>query len=132
MPLAETQHDASLLCGRSVSGFQLWLGLHLAKLAAWNRRKKLFFAINQVGCVESSQFETVAVSNGVRGAGFHAISAKNTAVVINVIDRGISLGSADAILRRVLGGFDINAIRRTRSSAKEAGNTLLQTIFVAL
>src|SRR5258708_1855998 len=72
------------------------------------------------------------VRNCVGRASFHAISAENTSIVIYVVDAGVALGAADAILGSVIRGFNVDAVGRARRGAKEAGHTLLQSIFVAL
>ena len=68
----------------------------------------------------------------IGGTGFHAISAKNTAVVVNVVNLGIALGAADALFRGVLVRLDIDAVGWTIGGAQKAGYTLLQAILVAL
>src|SRR5689334_9998606 len=75
------------------------------------RHQQGFLAINQVAGVEGGKLEAVTVSDGVCRAGLDAITAEDAAVVVDVIDLGIAFGAADAVLFRVLGGFDINAIR---------------------
>ena len=64
-----------------------------------NGHKHVFFAHHEIGGVERCQLEAVAVGNGIRWAGFDAVSAKDAAVVIDVVDLGESLGRGDAILR---------------------------------
>src|SRR3954464_12978619 len=74
----------------------------------------------------------MTMRDGIRGAGFDAVSAEDAAVVIDVIDLGVPLGPGDAVLFRVLRRFDVDAVRRTRRRAQETGNTLFQTALVAL
>src|SRR6266851_534316 len=68
----------------------------------------------------------------VSRASFHAVPAENTSIVIYVVDAGVALGAADAILGSIIGGFNIDAVGRAGRGAKEASHTLLQSIFVAL
>src|SRR5580693_9511995 len=70
--------------------------------------------------------------DGVGRAGLHAVSTKNTAVVIDVIHPGITLAAADTFFIGVLGCFDINAVRRTRGRTQKTRDALLQPIRVAL
>ena len=64
----------------------------------------MFLAIDQVGYVVAGQLEPVAVGDGVGGAGLHAVTAKDAAVVVNVINGGVPLAGADPLLGRVLPG----------------------------
>src|ERR1043165_2334676 len=91
----------------------------------WNRDQQGLFAIDEVAGIEGRQLEAVAVRDGICWASLNAIAAKNTAVVVDVIDLGVALSAADAVLFRVLSSLNINAVGRARSSAEEAGHTLL-------
>jgi len=72
------------------------------------------------------------MGNGVRRAGLNAVSAKNAPVVVNVVDLGVTFGAAYPFLGGVLCCLDIDAIRWAVGCAKKTGDTLLQTILVAL
>jgi hypothetical protein len=96
------------------------------------RCQQLLFSINQIRGIECCDLKTVTVRDGVGGASLHAISAKNTAVVVDVVDLGVALGAADPVLVRILGGLNIDAIGWTIGGAQEAGHALLQPIFVPL
>src|SRR3954468_7586522 len=61
-----------------------------------------FLAIHEVAGIECGQFEAVSMGDGVSGASFDAVSAEDTAVVIDVIDLGVTFRAADAVLSRVL------------------------------
>ena len=106
-----------------MGAFQLGLRLYLPQLAARDGSKKLLFAVNQVGSVECRKFKAMAVGNRVSGAGFHAISAEDTTVIVDVVHLCIPLGAADPLLCRVLSRFDINAVRRTGSGTQKARHT---------
>ena len=97
-----------------------------------HRHQQRLFTIDQVAGVEGRKFETVAVRDRVSRAGLNAVSAENAAVVVDVIDLGVALGAANAVLFRVLGGLNVNAVGRAGSSAEETGNAFFQAIFVAL
>src|SRR6185312_1907078 len=98
----------------------------------WDGRQHLFFAIYQIAGIEGSQLKSVAVRDGVGRAGFHAISAKDAAVVINVVNLGIALGAAHALFLGVVGGLYVNAVGRARRRAQEAGHALFEAILIAL
>ena len=98
----------------------------------WPGGQHLLFAHHHIGGIEARQFESMAVRDRIRGTRLHAISAKNAAVVVDVIDLGVALRAADPILCRVIGCFDVNAIGRAVGRAQEAGDALFQTIFIAL
>src|SRR5271157_334220 len=63
---------------------------------ARQRREHILFAFDQRGSIEAGDFKSVAVRNGVGGAGFHAIPAENAAVVIDVVNLGVALPAGDA------------------------------------
>jgi hypothetical protein len=70
--------------------------------------------------------------NRIRRTRFHAIPAKNTARIIDVVDAGVPLSRRNSAGVRVLGCFDVNAICRTRRSAQKTTDTLFQPVFVAM
>jgi hypothetical protein len=94
--------------------------------------EELLFAIDHGVDVVGSEFEAVSVSNGVGGAGFDAIAAEDAAGIVDVVDLGVTVGVGDAILGGVFGGFDVNAIGGAGGGAEEAGDALLEAVFVAL
>src|SRR5689334_13460655 len=75
-----------------------------------HRSKKLLFAVHQVAGVVSGQFEPVAMGDGVSGTGLNAVAAEDAAVVIDVVNLGVTLSAADPILRGVLGSLNVNAV----------------------
>jgi len=92
----------------------------------------IFLAHHQGSRVQRGEFESMSVRDGVRGAGFNTIAAEDAAVVIDVVDLGITLGGGDALCFGILRRLNENAVRRTRRSAQEAGYALLQAVLVAL
>ena len=112
--------------------FELRLRLYVSQLSARDRSQQLLFAINKVGGVEGGELETVAMGDGVSRTGFDAVSAKDTAVVVDVVHGSVTFGAANAVLSRVLGSFDVNTVGRTGGCAQEARYTLLQSVFVTL
>ncbi len=92
----------------------------------------MLFAVDQVAGVETRDFEAVPVGDRIRWTGLDAVSAENTAVVVDVINLGVALRAAHSMLGRVLRRFDINAVRGTRRRAQETGDALFQSILIAL
>ena len=78
----------------------------------WLGSQHHLLGVNEIGSVKGGKFESVAMRDGVRGARLYAVSAKNTAVVVDVVNLGVALGATDTILGRVFGRLDVNAIRR--------------------
>src|SRR5258708_1483959 len=79
--------------------------------------QQVLFPINQIARVKRCQFKSMAVGDGVCRAGFDAVAAENATVVVDVVNFGVTLGAADAVFFGVLGGFNVNAIRRTSRRA---------------
>src|SRR5882757_385570 len=98
----------------------------------WLNGQKLLFPVHQSPSVERRQLKSVPMCNRVGRASFYTISAKNAAVVVDIVDGGIALGAADPLFGGVLGSFDVNAIRGAGGRAKEASHALFQAILVAL
>lgn len=92
----------------------------------------LLFAINERIYVVGSEFEPVAMGNGIGRTGFHAVAAENTARIIYVVNRGVTFARRNAIAFGVFGSFDVNAIGRARCGTEEATDALLETTFVAM
>lgn len=72
----------------------------------------------------------MAVSNCIRGARFHAIAAKDTTRIIDVIDAGVAFAGGNPLRLGVFRGFDINAARRAGRGTQETSNTLFESIFI--
>ena len=96
------------------------------------RNEQVFLAHNEIGGVQRGEFKAMVMGDGIRGACLDAIAAEDAAVIVNVVDLGVALGAGDAHRFRVLGGLDVDTVRRTGGGTQEAGYTLLQTVFVAL
>jgi len=96
------------------------------------RFKELFFAVKQRVDVVWSEFDTVAVGDGVGRAGFDTVAAENATRIIDVVDLGISFAGRNAIGVRIFGGFDVNAVRGARGGAQKAAYALLVTVLIAL
>src|SRR5215471_10301144 len=92
----------------------------------------LLLAVDECGGVVAGDLKSVAMGDGVGGAGFDAKSAKDAAVVIDVINLGVALAAADSKRIGVFGGFDVDAIGRAGGCAQETGDALFQAVLVAL
>ena len=82
------------------------IGSHVGR----HGREHLLLAIYKAARIERRYFEAMPVSDGISGAGFHAISAENAAVVIDVIDLGVALSAAYTVGLSILRSLDVNAI----------------------
>src|SRR5206468_12740240 len=68
----------------------------------------------------------------VRGARFHAVSAEDTSIVIDVVNLGVALRARNPLLSGILSRLNIDAIRRTSRRTEKTSHTLLQAVFVTL
>lgn len=92
----------------------------------------MFLAVDEGIYVVWSQFDAVAVSNGVGGAGVNAVAAENASRVVDVVDASIAFTGGDAIGFGIFGGFDVNTIRGARGCAKKTADALLEAVLIAL
>jgi len=97
-----------------------------------SRNEKVFFAHDESRGIEARKFKTVAMGNGVGGAGLDTVAAEDASVVVDVVDLGVALCGGDARLFGVLCGLNVDAVRGAGGCAKKASHTLLQAVFVAL
>jgi len=98
----------------------------------WPGGQHLLLAIDQVRGIERGDLKAVSVRDRIGRARFYAVSAKDAAVVIDVVNFCIPFGAAHPMLGSVLRCLDVNAIRGTGRSAQKARNTFLQAVLVAL
>ena len=66
----------------------------------WPGGQHLLLAVNQIAGVEGGQFKSVTVRDRIGRASLYAISAKNAAVVVDVVNLRVALGATDAVSRR--------------------------------
>lgn len=92
----------------------------------------MFLAVDERVDVVSSQLEPVAMSDRVGGASFDAIATEDTARIINVIDRGVTLAGGNALRVQILCSLDIDAIGRAGRRAEKTTHTLLQTLLITV
>src|SRR5882724_6762260 len=74
----------------------------------------------------------MTVRDGIRRTRLHTISAEDAARVVDVINARVALARGNTIDICILGGFNVDAIRRTCSGAEKTAHALLQSIFVAV
>ena len=96
------------------------------------RSQHLLFAIHQPAGIERSNLKPMPMRNRIRRASLHTIPAKNTSIVVDVVDVGVALGAAYAVFGGVFGGFDVDAVRRAGGGAEKTGYAFFQAVFVAL
>jgi len=94
--------------------------------------EQLFFAVDHGIDVGGGQLEAVTVGDGVRGAGFDAVAAKDAARIIDVVDAGVAFTGGDSLDVSIFGGFDVDATGGASRGAEEAADTFFQPIFVAV
>src|SRR5277367_2319473 len=70
----------------------------------------------------------MSVGDGVGGTSLNAVAAEDAAVVVDVVDLGVALGTGDALL----GSLDIDAVRWARSRAEITGDAFFQPVLIAL
>jgi hypothetical protein len=98
----------------------------------WPGGQHLLLAVNQIAGIEGCQLKPMPMRNRVGRTSLHAIPAKDTSIVIDVVDLGVAFGAAHAVFGGVVGGFDVDAVRRAVGGAEETGYALFQAVFVAL
>src|SRR5580704_333821 len=81
---------------------------------------------DQVRAVVVGELVVVAHRDRVKRARDLAVAAEDAARQVDLIDRRIALAGGDAVLRRVLGGDDADAVGGARGRAQRAADALLQ------
>ncbi len=92
----------------------------------------MFFAIDQGVDVVGSEFDAVAVSDGVGGAGFYAVTAENASGIVDVVGLRIALARRNAVGGGIFRGLDVDAIRGTGCGAEKTTYALFVAVLVAL
>src|ERR1700722_4455928 len=82
--------------------------------------------------VVGGKFDAVAVSDRVGGARFYAVTAKNTARIIDIVDLRIALARRNTIGSSIFSGFDVNTVRRTGRGAQKTAYAFFVAVLVAL
>ena len=68
----------------------------------------------------------------VGGASLHAIAAKDTSIIVDVINLGVAFGARNSFLLGVFSGFYVDAVSRAGRGAQETSHAFFKPIFVAL
>jgi len=136
-PFARTRKSSGTLtpCDHLGGSPAIHVGLIEHDIGSHMRRpgsQHLLLAVHQIAGVKGRQLKPMPMRNRVGRASFHAVPAKNTSIVINVVDLGVTFGAADAVFGGIVGGFDVDAIRRAVGRAEEAGYAFFEAVFVAL
>jgi hypothetical protein len=92
----------------------------------------LLFAVDKCIDVVGREFDAVAMRDRVGGTGFDAVPAEDTARVIYVVDLRVTFTGRNPFSVGVFRSFDINAVRRASSGAKETADTFFESVFIAL
>ena len=94
--------------------------------------QQLLFAINEGIDVVGGELKSVAMRDGIGGARFHTISAKNASGIINIVDAGVAFARGDALRFGIVGGFDIDTPGRTGGGTEKATDAFFQAVFIAV
>src|SRR5205823_1556536 len=81
---------------------------------------------DQVAAFVVRQLVVVAHRDRVERAGDLAIAAEDAARHVDLVDRRVALAGGDAVIGRVLGGDDADAVGRAGGGAQRAADALLQ------
>src|SRR3954454_17677169 len=81
---------------------------------------------DQVGPVVVRHLVVVAHGDRVERTGDLAVAAEDAARQIDLVDRGVALAGAHAVVRRVLGRDHADAVGRARGRAQRAADALLE------
>ena len=92
----------------------------------------MLFPHDQGGCVVAGCLKTMAVGDGVSGTSLHTVTAKDTAVVVDVIDLRVTFGAAVTLLGGILRCLYVDAVGGTGGGTQEAGDALLKAVLIAL
>lgn len=92
----------------------------------------MFLAVDQRVDIVGGEFDAVSVCDGICGARFDAVPAKNAARIIDIINSCVALTGRDALGFGIFPGFDVDAICGAGGGAQKAGYAFLQSVFVAL
>jgi hypothetical protein len=94
--------------------------------------QELFLAVNHGIDVGGGELEAMAVRNGVGGASLHAIAAKNTTRIVDIVDASVSFARGNPLRIGVFRGLDINTSRGAGGRAQETADTFFQSVFIAV
>src|SRR5688500_5812809 len=82
---------------------------------------------DEVGALVVGHLVVVVHGDDVERACDFAVAAEDAAREVDLVDRGVALAGADAVVLGVLGRDDADAVGRTRGGAQRAADALLKT-----
>src|SRR5579884_1957409 len=94
------------------------------------RREQHVLRVDQVVAVVLGDLELVAERDRVERAGELAVAAEDAATHVDLVDARVALAGRDAVLGRVLGRDDADAVGRARCRAERAADALLEPVLV--
>src|SRR2546423_9141000 len=135
--LVESQNDESLLAPRYHLSWRSALGFLTVKYGVRTKvrrrnRQQLLLAVDQIAGTERCEFESMSMRNGIGRARFYTIPAKDTSIVVDVINLSVALRSRNTVLCGVLVCLDVNTVRWTRRRTQKTGHAFLQPVLIAL
>src|SRR6185437_14282157 len=91
------------------------------------RDQQIVFRLEEIRATVNRQLEVVAVSDRILRTSFDAETAEDATTVMEVVDRRVTLIDTDALLGRswIVGGNDVDTVRRARCGAEITRDTLL-------
>lgn len=98
----------------------------------WPGGQHLLLAVHQIARIKRRELKSMPMRNSVGGTSLHAIPAKDTSIVVDIVNLGVTFGAAYAVFCAVVRRFDVNAVRGTVGGAQKTCDAFFQTVFVAL
>src|SRR5581483_2856972 len=93
-------------------------------------REQHVLRVDLVVAVVLGDLEVVAERDRVERARELAVAAEDAAAHVDLVDARVALAGGDAVVGRVLGSDDADAVRRARGGAQRAADALLQAVLV--
>src|SRR5206468_68177 len=93
-------------------------------------REEHVLRVDLVVAVVLGELELVPERDRVERTGELAVAAEDAAAHVDLVDARIALAGRDAVVGRVLGGDDADAVGRAGGRAERAPDALLQAVLV--
>src|SRR6185503_8932918 len=93
-------------------------------------REEHVLRVDEVVARVLGELELVPERDRVERARELAVAAEDAAAEVDLVDPRVALAGRDAVVRRVLGGDDPDAVGRAGSRAERAADALLQAVLV--
>src|SRR4051812_49185685 len=94
------------------------------------RREQHVLRVDEVVAVVLGDLELVAERDRVERARDLAVAAEDAAAEVDLVDARVALAGGDAVVGRVLGRDDADAVGRARGGAERAADALLEPVLV--